>query len=66
MSLKPFKILGIEHVGIAVESLDGLSNIFSDIFIHFQIFSDIFIHFQTFSHIFKTFSDIFRHCSETF
>ena len=27
----PFKILGIEHVGIAVESLDGLFNIFSDI-----------------------------------
>ena len=31
MSLKPFKILGIEHVGIAVDSLDGLSNVFSDI-----------------------------------
>ena len=31
MSLKPFKILGIEHVGIAVKNLDGLSNIFSDI-----------------------------------
>ena len=28
---RPFKILGIEHVGISVESLDGLSNIFSDI-----------------------------------
>ena len=28
---KPFKILGIEHVGIALESLDGLSVIFSDI-----------------------------------
>ena len=28
---KPFKILGIEHVGIAVKSLDGLSDIFSDI-----------------------------------
>ena len=32
MSLKPFKILGIEHVGIAVESLEGLSDLFSDIF----------------------------------
>ena len=32
MSQRPFKILGIEHVGIAVESFDGLSNIFSDIF----------------------------------
>ena len=31
MSLKPFKILGIEHVGMAVDSLDGLSNVFSDI-----------------------------------
>ena len=31
MSQKPFKITGIEHVGIAVESLDGLSDIFSDI-----------------------------------
>ena len=31
MSLRPFKILGIEHVGIAVESMEGLSEIFSDI-----------------------------------
>ena len=31
MSLRPFKILGIEHVGIAVESIEGLSEIFSDI-----------------------------------
>ena len=31
MSQRPFKILGIEHVGIAAESLDGLSTIFSDI-----------------------------------
>ena len=31
MSQRPFKILGIEHVGIAVENHDGISNIFSDI-----------------------------------
>jgi len=31
MNQQPFKILGIEHVGIAVNSLDGLSNIFSDV-----------------------------------
>lgn len=31
MSQKPFKITGIEHVGIAVESLDGVSDIFSDV-----------------------------------
>ena len=31
MSQQPFKILGIEHVGIAVNSLNGLSNIFSNI-----------------------------------
>ena len=31
MSQRPFKILGIEHVGIAVESLDDLSAVFSDI-----------------------------------
>jgi len=31
MSQKPFKILGIEHVGIAVENLMGISNVFSDI-----------------------------------
>ena len=31
MSQKPFKILGIEHVGIAVENLGGISTIFSDV-----------------------------------
>ena len=31
MSQRPFKILGIEHVGIAVESMEGLAEIFSDI-----------------------------------
>ena len=31
MSQKPFKILGIEHVGIAVENHDVISTIFSDI-----------------------------------
>ena len=31
MSKKPFNITGIEHVGIAVESLDGVSDIFSDV-----------------------------------
>ena len=31
MSPRPFKILGIEHVGIAVESLTDQSTIFSDI-----------------------------------
>ena len=31
MSKRPFKILGVEHIGIAVETLDGLSTIFSDI-----------------------------------
>ena len=31
MSQRPFKILGIEHVGVAVESMDGISEIFSDI-----------------------------------
>ena len=31
MSLKPFKILSIEHVGMAVENLDVISAIFSDI-----------------------------------
>ena len=31
MSQRPFKILGIEHVGVAVESMEGLSEIFSDI-----------------------------------
>ena len=29
MSKKPFNITGIEHVGIAVESLEGISDIFS-------------------------------------
>ena len=31
MSLRPFKILSIEHVGMAVENLDVISVIFSDI-----------------------------------
>ena len=31
MNQKPFKILGFEHVGIAVESLEGISTLFSDI-----------------------------------
>ena len=31
MSQKPFKILAIEHVGVAVESMEGLSSIFSDV-----------------------------------
>ena len=31
MSQRPFKVLGIEHIGIALEKLDGLSFIFSDI-----------------------------------
>ena len=31
LNQRPFKILGIEHVGISVERLDGLFNIFSDI-----------------------------------
>ena len=31
MNQRPFKILGIDHVGIAVKSLDGLSDIFDDI-----------------------------------
>ena len=31
MSQRPFKILGIEHVGVAVDSMEGLSEIFSDI-----------------------------------
>ena len=31
MSQKPFKIRGIEHVGIAVENLNGQLNIFSDV-----------------------------------
>ena len=31
MSLRPFNILGIEHVGVAVKSSDGIYEIFSDI-----------------------------------
>ena len=31
MSQRPFKILGIEHVGVAVDSMEGISSIFSDI-----------------------------------
>ena len=31
MSQRPFKILAIEHVGVAVENMEGLSSIFSDI-----------------------------------
>ena len=31
MSQKPFKILGIEHVGIAMDNMDGISAFFSDI-----------------------------------
>ena len=31
MSKRPFKILAIEHVGVAVESMEGLSSIFSDV-----------------------------------
>ena len=31
MSQKPFKILGIEHIGIAVEDLNGISDVFGDL-----------------------------------
>ena len=31
MSQKPFKILGIEHVGIAMENMEGIFAFFSDI-----------------------------------
>ena len=31
MSQIPFKILSIEHVGVAVESMEGISSIFSDV-----------------------------------
>jgi len=31
MSKKPFKILGIEHIGIAVDDLNGISDVFSDL-----------------------------------
>ena len=32
MSRKPFKILGIEHIGIAVVDLNGISDVFVDLF----------------------------------
>ena len=32
MSQKPFKIEGIEHVGIAVDDLNGISDVFGDLF----------------------------------
>ena len=31
MSQKPFKILGVEHIGIAVDDLNGISDIFGDL-----------------------------------
>ena len=31
MSQKPFKILGIEHVGVAVDDLNGISDVFGDL-----------------------------------
>ena len=31
MSQRPFKILSIEHVGVAVESMEGISSIFSEV-----------------------------------
>ena len=31
MSQRPFKILAIEHVGVAVVSMEGISSIFSDV-----------------------------------
>ena len=31
MNQKPFKILGIEHVGIAMQNMEGISAFFSDI-----------------------------------
>ena len=31
MSQKPFKILGIEHVGIAVDDLNGISDVFGQL-----------------------------------
>ena len=31
MSQRPFKILSIEHVGVAVENMEGISYIFSDV-----------------------------------
>ncbi len=30
MNQRPFKILGIEHVGVAVENMEGISEIFSE------------------------------------
>ena len=32
MIRKPFKILGIEHIGIAVDDLNGISDVFGDLF----------------------------------
>ena len=31
MSERPFKILGIEHIGIAVDDLNGISDVFGDL-----------------------------------
>ena len=31
MSQRPFKILSIEHVGVAIESMEGIFSIFSDV-----------------------------------
>ena len=31
MSKKPFKILGIEHIGMAVDDLNGISDFFGDV-----------------------------------
>ena len=31
MSQRPFKILSIEHVGVAIENMEGISFIFSDV-----------------------------------
>ena len=31
MSERPFKILSIEHVGVAVENMEGIASIFSDV-----------------------------------
>ena len=31
MNQRPFKILSIEHVGVAVENMEGISSIFSDV-----------------------------------
>ena len=32
MIQKPFKVLGIEHIGIAVDDLNGISDVFGDLF----------------------------------